>query len=208
MSRKTLTAVYRSLSTIGCIMIRTLNIGCGGGKTGRHTRKNKQLNIDLIAGGVRADGLALPFRSESFEAAQAIHVLEHIPRAKHGSFIREAHRVLKPGGVLWIEVPNLLEVCRKLVVIGDELERTPYTGGGPEESRYDRLQERVRCWTLSVYGKHRHVGDAHCWGFMPQTLMRDMRLYNFSQVQHVIGDENMVSEHYLQEPVILVKATK
>lgn len=193
-------------------MIESLNIGCGGAKTKPHAAGNKQVNIDLIAGGVRADALALPFRSESFDTAKAIHVLEHITRDEQRFFLMEAHRVLRPGGILYVEVPNLLEVCRKLVKAGDEINTLVWNEPGPEYTRFDRVAERVRVDTLSVYGKYRHVGDSHCWGFMPHSLTSLLNTYGFDKVELFLGSpevrDNMISDHYTMEPVILAKAYK
>ncbi len=192
------------------LMIRHLNIGCGEDRNFPHRAGREKVELDLVAGGVRGSALALPFRDESFESARAIHVLEHIPRADHDSFISEAKRVLKPGGVLWVEVPNLLEACRKLVVAGDKLEK-----GTEDPERAERLMERIRIYTLSLYGKNRHVGDSHCWGFMPYLLRETLSQYGFSEVELIEGDpqsreyqEAMISEHWTQEDVILAKATK
>lgn len=186
-----------------------LDIGSGGGANYRFdSKKHTELHVDLVAGGVRADGLLLPFRDSSFEAAQAIHVLEHIPRADHRSFLHEVHRTLKPGAPFHVEVPNLLEVARKLLVMGDEIATIPKPQPGPEWTRYDRVAERIRCWTLSVYGKHRHVGDAHCWGFMPYGLRDDLDGARFVNIKQLVKDKEMISQHYRQEPVILFRCEK
>ncbi|MFC1813513.1 class I SAM-dependent methyltransferase [Thermodesulfobacteriota bacterium] len=44
------------------------------------------------------------FPNEMFDAVHMNHVLEHIPLP--GKFITEAFRILKPGGLIMIEVPN------------------------------------------------------------------------------------------------------
>jgi SAM-dependent methyltransferase len=50
-------------------------------------------NVDLVC-----DGRALPFRAQSVRALTLSHVFHHIPDAE--AFLREAMRVLKPGGVI------------------------------------------------------------------------------------------------------------
>lgn len=53
----------------------------------------------LVAG----DGEKLPFQNESFDAVVALDTLEHI--RQHDDCAREIYRVLKPGGVLVMNVP-------------------------------------------------------------------------------------------------------
>ena len=45
-----------------------------------------------------------PFAEGSFDAILMIHVLEHLPQPE--AYVSQIRRLLKPGGVLWIEVPN------------------------------------------------------------------------------------------------------
>lgn len=49
----------------------------------------------------------LPFRSNSIDAAYHSHVLEHIDRDKVSAFTKEVLRVLKPGGIHRVAVPDL-----------------------------------------------------------------------------------------------------
>lgn len=52
---------------------------------------------------VLADAKKLPFQNNSFDIALLIQVLEHVDEP--GKVIKEAARVLKPGGILIISVP-------------------------------------------------------------------------------------------------------
>jgi SAM-dependent methyltransferase len=49
----------------------------------------------------------LPFRDDVFEAALGSHVLEHLAPDEAAALLRELRRVLAPGGVLRIAVPDL-----------------------------------------------------------------------------------------------------
>lgn len=48
----------------------------------------------------------LPFASDLFDLVYASHVLEHVPWYRTVDALREAHRVLRLGGVIEIHVPN------------------------------------------------------------------------------------------------------
>lgn len=49
----------------------------------------------------------IPFPDESVDAVYHSHLLEHIDRTAVPDFLREVHRVLKPGGVHRVVVPDL-----------------------------------------------------------------------------------------------------
>jgi len=65
----------------------------------------------LRLGGVDLNS-PLPFRSTSFDGVDLVEVIEHIENQPQ--LIREIHRVLKPGGVVVISTPNILNVMSRL----------------------------------------------------------------------------------------------
>lgn len=87
-----------------------LNLGCGGHYHPAWT------NADLqpAGSGVHAVDLAvpLPFPDAHFEVVYHSHVLEHLPRSAAPSALREQRRVLRPGGVLRVAVPDLEQSAR------------------------------------------------------------------------------------------------
>lgn len=48
----------------------------------------------------RGDGSALPVRSQTIDFVCLRFVLQHT--ARRGTILAEAHRVLKPGGLIWV----------------------------------------------------------------------------------------------------------
>jgi ubiquinone/menaquinone biosynthesis C-methylase UbiE len=93
---------------------RLIELGCGNGKFVFWNRRQVEwcvgvdpaplfarealLCVDLC----RADARVLPFGDGAFTAAMSIDVLEHLPLADLEAYLREARRVLAPGGRLFI----------------------------------------------------------------------------------------------------------
>ena len=82
-----------------------LNLGCGSRFHPGWT------NVDMAPqhpSVLRCDFLeGLPFADQSQDVVYHSHVLEHLPRDHAVDFLRECRRVLKPGGILRVAVPDL-----------------------------------------------------------------------------------------------------
>ncbi|MDJ0975028.1 MAG: methyltransferase domain-containing protein [Planctomycetota bacterium] len=74
------------------------------------------VNVDLVAydPAVRALDLTrpLPYADEACTAVYHAHLLEHLRRENAEPFLRECRRVLAPGGILRVVVPDLESWCR------------------------------------------------------------------------------------------------
>lgn len=104
-----------------------LNLGCGGHVHPAWT------NLDLTARapGVIAHDLrqGLPFPDRSFDCIYCSHVLEHLPKRAAPLFLSHCLRVLEPGGVIRLVVPDLEAIARFYL---ENLERAL---GGDREAR-------------------------------------------------------------------------
>ena len=90
-----------------------LDIGCGDGALRRRLAgRDRYVGLDypptaMELYGVRpqifGDASQLPFRASSFDNVALLDVLEHLPEPR--ASLREINRVLRPGGVLYINVP-------------------------------------------------------------------------------------------------------
>lgn len=87
-----------------------LNLGCGS----RFLDSWTNLDISPVSPNVQACNLlsGIPFPDNTFEFVYHSHLLEHIPRSKVLDILKECCRVLKPGCVIRVVVPDLECIAR------------------------------------------------------------------------------------------------
>lgn len=78
--------------------------------------------MHLVADSVWANGIRylqlgrrFPWGNGKVDVVYASHVLEHLDNRTRNNFLKEAHRVLKPTGVIRIVVPDLYYHAKKYV---------------------------------------------------------------------------------------------
>lgn len=99
-----------------------LNVGCGTCFFPEWT------NVDLVpVQGVQACDIRqpLPCPAAAFDATYSSHVLEHLNPAAGRAFLAEQFRVLKPGGVCRVVVPDLETICREYLRCLEAAETAP-----------------------------------------------------------------------------------
>jgi predicted SAM-dependent methyltransferase len=91
--------------------LRYLNVGCG------NKFHPDWVNIDMVSyhpGVIEHNILSgLPFPDDYFEVVYHSQVLEHIPTDKANDFLAECFRVLKPGGIIRIVLPDLENIVKE-----------------------------------------------------------------------------------------------
>lgn len=90
--------------------LKKVNLGCGA------NFHPDWINIDaikqhpsIIAFDLRKK---LPFKSDSIDVIYHSHLLEHFESEKAREFLFECFRVLKPGGIMRVVVPDLEQIAR------------------------------------------------------------------------------------------------
>ena len=97
----------------------------------------------------------------SFEAVYSSHVLEHLAPGEADRALRELHRVLAPGGVLRVAVPDLDHVIAS------------YDPAAPDEVLAGMLQGRERSTS-----RHRHW-----WLYNERSLRAALERSGFSEIE-------------------------
>ena len=104
--------------------MKNLNLACGG----VYIANDDWINLDYVSSSpyVRQANLleTLPFDSNSISLVYSSHFLEHIPLHQISFFLKECHRVLKPGGVIRLVLPDFEEMCREYLT---QLDKGDYT---------------------------------------------------------------------------------
>lgn len=113
---------------------RYLNVGCGA-----HFHPD-WCNIDLVAS--RPEVIqhdirqGLPFDDNSFDGVYHSHVLEHLTPEQGRKLIQECGRVLIPGGVLRIVVPDLERIAQLYL----QMLRKAWDGDALAEENYEWMK--------------------------------------------------------------------
>lgn len=87
-----------------------LNIGCGRHYDQRWTNLDLQSNDPRVM--IHDVTKGIPFEKGEFDAVYHSHILEHLKPELGHELINECFRVLKPGGVLRIVVPDLERIAK------------------------------------------------------------------------------------------------
>lgn len=158
--------------------MRVLHIGAGGSGIPKPYFENfapvtldiePRCQPDIVAS--MTDMSCIP--DESFEAIYTAHTLEHVYPHEVRPCLWDMHRILKPGGVLLVVVPNLENVR----ATEDVLYMSP---SGPITG------------LDMIYGHHKMVEEspfmAHKCGFIPSTLRGAIESIGFKDVSVTADD--------------------
>lgn len=151
-----------------------LNLGSGDKNLPGYT------NIDIAASrkgtvpNVICDTRALAFPDASVDEILSIHAIEHFYHWEVPALLAEWKRVLRPGGRLVLECPNLLYAARQLV------ENPSLAGAGGKG------------WATTMFVFYGDPGwkdplMCHRWGWTPESLIQCLETAGFSAVREEIA---------------------
>lgn len=150
-----------------------LNLGCG-----RDVRPG-WVNVDLHPANpevIRAELPELPFRDGSADEVLLSHVLEHFGFADGLRLTQEIFRVLRPGGVATIEVPDIQWCMAQFL-------------GSPEPNLYTDptndyvTSHRWGLFAMSIWGDQHHEGLYHKWGYTAHRLLHLLNHVGFAEAR-------------------------
>jgi SAM-dependent methyltransferase len=136
-------------------------------------RQLSTLPADLMVHDLRK---GIPFPDNSIDAVYHSHFLEHLDRQDAPRFLTEVRRVLKPGGIHRIVVPDWEQICREYV---EHVDRCHEDGRAQQHDNYisgmveqmvrkeafgTSRQRPVRRWLENlVLGNAQQRGETHRW---------------------------------------------
>jgi len=138
-----------------------LNLGCGDKILPGY------INVDAAAAragripDVIGDVRRLAHASDSVDEVLAVHVVEHFWRWEVVDILKEWVRVLKPGGKMILECPNLISACEAFLK-------------DPDAASLPGAEGQRTMWVFYGDPQWRDPLMVHRWGYTPLSLARVM----------------------------------
>lgn len=157
--------------------MKKLNVGCGNNPLEGYKNIDKYYypgcgrpDLAQLTGydWSYGDAVSLQDYNDTFDEVIMVHTLEHLSMDDGNRAIQQAVRVLKPGGVLEIEVPNLTTACELFL-------RT-----SPEDPKWLRIMGLLY-GTTGVDGE----GQFHLTGYTKDRLKQKMEEHNIINIEEI-----------------------
>ena len=161
-------------------------------------RYNKNIKLNLGAGGINYPGYLsvdlyddranilmditkLDFDDNSVTEILASHVFEHLNPYHTFDILQDWLRVLKPGGKLVMEMPDILELCKRFPE-------------APLEEKYGLLNAVYGSVNTTGVGGPDNITSPHLFGWWPESIYNHLSAAGYENIQ--IMDEQIPHPAY------------
>lgn len=172
--------------------------------------KNQLLRLRALPSNIMVHNLAkgIPFADTTVDVVYHSHVLEHFDVSPARQFLKEALRVLKPGGVLRVAVPDFemmvraymrhLEICEidtEAMFDHDKYIAPMIEQCVRRESFSTSHQTGIRrVLENAILGDARKRGETHQWMYDRFNLQAALRKAGFSDTQVTTYDNSWIKD--------------
>lgn len=158
-----------------------LHLGCGPNV------KEGYVNIDGFVDGAniqKGDILNLNYNDGEVDEILAEHLFEHIPFKDEKRLFEECYRMLKDGGILQIEVPDMEWLCMQFLQSNDVF--TDFYKVGEKDHYFGNNKSIEHRWgiiTTHFFGNQNGGGQFHYNGYTKNKMIRISELIGFKECQ-------------------------
>ncbi len=155
-----------------------LHLGCGPNV------KEGYVNIDGYVEGenvVKMDILNMEYPDESADEILSEHLFEHIPFKDEERLFNECYRLLKPGGKLIVETPDMEWLCKQFVDGIDEFNSFYQVGSVDHYFGHGRdTNHRWGMITTHFFGNQNGGGQFHYNAYTKEKFLAISNMLGFS----------------------------
>lgn len=140
-----------------------LNLGCGN-----KILPKPWINVDQAPRNGKQPDFEADIRDLSMfennyaDAVMAVHVIEHFYQWEVQGVLKEWQRVLRPGGLIILECPDIIKAARHLL---------------------NSRPENLTLWPLYGDPGHKDPAMCHRWGYTPETLKQTLLDAGFINIE-------------------------
>lgn len=148
--------------------IKRLHLGCGADK------KDGWINVDIDRKNrpdIRADASNLKmFKSGTIDTIECCHLLEHLTYSDALKALKEWHRIIRLGGKLYLELPDL-DRCLEILV-------------------NERVAEAKKFAMIGLFGdallvERDGISQLHKWAWSFKTLGVELKKVGFNKIKKI-----------------------
>lgn len=139
-----------------------LNLGAGKMRLAGFVSVDIQPHPKAGAPDIIADVRNVPLQDECADEVHAYHVIEHFHRWQTADVLSEWKRLLKPGGLLVLELPNLEAAARNLLA---------------------GMDDQMAMWPIYGDPSHKDPYMCHPWGFTPKSIKALLSECGFTRIE-------------------------